>query len=619
VKALILAAGDGARLHPITQHLPKAMLPIGSETVISRLLRQLADGGVSQICVVVGYQGDLLRRHVTEVAERLGTEVTFVTNNDYARTSTAFSVWLASAWAGIAPFLLIDGDLVVTDDVLIRMARRLRSTVAYERRPITGPEEMKVAVRVSGGKEVAARLGKDLPDEEVAGECIGIALFDETGCRSLFDAFGAQDRDELTTSYYERALNDVVAHLDVAMLQVDRADWTEIDFITDYLEAASKFGGSGNREIAAISEQILLCPGPVRVSPAVRRALAHEDIGHRESEFVEVLTRTRQKLLQVYGVGSRSGYTDVILTGSGTAANEAVISSYCPGKRTLVLMNGEFGARLLDLCHCHAIDVTALDFGWAMPYRLDQIDAALASGNYDVVLMVHHETSTGMLNPVHQVGAVCSMHGAALCVDAISSIGAENQEIAEANITFCTGSANKAIGSLPGLAFVCGKKEAFASLADRQSRSRYLDLFRHFEFEEKRYQTPNTPAVSLFFALEAALDELLSETLEGRMRHYAELSSTVRQGFSSIGWRTVIPASMMSRVLTTFYYPDDVDVEHFHQWVRQHDYVIYRGKGPLENRAFQVANIGCLSKGDVERFVDIVLQYDRMFHRVPAA
>ena len=72
MKALILAAGDGARLHPITQHLPKAMLPIGSETVISRLLRQLADGGVAQVCVVVGYQEDRLRRHVTEAAERLG-------------------------------------------------------------------------------------------------------------------------------------------------------------------------------------------------------------------------------------------------------------------------------------------------------------------------------------------------------------------------------------------------------------------------------------------------------------------------------------------------------------------------------------------------------------------
>ena len=76
---------------------------------------------------------------------------------------------------------------------------------------------------------------------------------------------------------------------------------------------------------------------------------------------------------------------------------------------------------------------------------------------------------------------------------------------------------------------------------------------------------------------------------------------------------------MMSRVLTTLYYPDDVDVEHFHQWIRQHDYVIYRGKGPLENRAFQVANIGCLSKGHVEGFVDVVLQYDRTFRRVPAA
>lgn len=125
---------------------------------------------------------------MTEAAEKLGTEVTVVTNSDYARTSTAFSAWLASAWVGHAPFFLIDGDLVMTDEVLIRTARCVHSTVAYERRPITGPEEMKAAVRVSDGKETAARLGRNLPDEEVAEECIGIALFDESGCRSLFYA-----------------------------------------------------------------------------------------------------------------------------------------------------------------------------------------------------------------------------------------------------------------------------------------------------------------------------------------------------------------------------------------------------------------------------------------------
>jgi 2-aminoethylphosphonate-pyruvate transaminase len=612
VKALVLAAGDGARLEPITQHLPIAMLPIGSETVVSRLFRQLAGCGVAEVCVVVGYQGERLQEHLSEVAERLGIELSVLSNGSYARTSTAFSASLASRWVGSTPFLLIDGDVVTTDEVVTRMAQRTCSTIAYERRPITGPEEMKLAIRNRGWTETVARLGKNLANETVAGECIGIAAFDGTGAESLFSALGELEPSELESSYYERAINDVAARIDVATLQIDHTDWTEIDFVTDYLEAAAKFGGAGSTRVAAISEQILLCPGPVRVSPAVRRALMHEDIGHRESEFVEILTRTRQKLSQVFGVGTHSGYTNVILTGSGTAANEAVVSSYLCGKRTLVLANGEFGCRLVDLCLCHGVDVTALDFGWTRPYRTDRIEAALRSGDYDAVFMVHHETSTGMLNPVREVGSLCTQYGVALCVDAVSSIGAEQLDIEEANIAFSTGCSNKAIASLPGLSFVCGKKEEFASLAGRPSRSRYLDLFRHFEFEERRYQTPNTPAVSLFFALEAALDELLTETVEGRMRHYDQLSSIVRTELFATGWEPVIPPSAMSRTLTTFYYPDAIDVEGFHQWIRQHNFVIYRGKGPLEGKAFQVANIGWLDSSDMERFVNVVKNFDLM-------
>jgi 2-aminoethylphosphonate-pyruvate transaminase len=613
VKALVLAAGNGVRLDPITQHLPKAMLPIGNETVISRLVRQLSKSGVTEVCVVVGYQSERLSEHLQEVTERLGVELQLLCNPDYASTSTAYSTRLAEQWIKDESFLLIDGDLVTTDEVIARMAGRECSTIAYEPRPISGPEEMKVAVDTCGNVETVAQLGKSMSAEHIAGECIGLTAFDEIGTKHLFAALNQLEPSQLALEYYERAINDVAGQLHITTLRVGHADWIEIDFVTDFLEAATKFGGGRESQIPNIAEQVLLCPGPVRVSPAVRRALMHQDIGHRESEFIEILTRTRQKLLQVFGVGTTSGYTNVILTGSGTAANESVISSYLPGKRTLVPVNGEFGLRLVDLCLCHHVDVAALDFGWGEPFELDRIDSMLRSGNYDTLLMVHHETSTGMLNPILEVGSICARYGVALCVDSVSSIGAEPLHIQEANVTFCTGCSNKAIGSLPGLSFVCGKTKAFASLAGQPARSNYLDLFRHFEFEEKRFQTPNTPAVSLFFALEAALDELLAETLERRMRHYDRLSSLVRNGFAAIGWKALIPEESMSRVLTTFLYPTGLDVDAFHQWVRKHDFVIYRGKGPLEPRAFQVANIGWLQDADIHRFVKVITEYDAMF------
>jgi 2-aminoethylphosphonate-pyruvate transaminase len=211
-----------------------------------------------------------------------------------------------------------------------------------------------------------------------------------------------------------------------------------------------------------------------------------------------------------------------------------------------------------------------------------------------------------MLNPINEIGAMLKPYGVDFLVDAVSSIGAEALSVEKANITFCTASANKALASLPGLAFVCGKRSAFQALKDIPAHTRYLDLYRHYEFEDLHYQTPNTPAVSLFYALETALDELLQDTLEKRMQHYGHLTSLIRNRLKKLGMSFPIAESQMSRVLTTVYYPADVDVEGFHEWVKQHNYVIYRGKGPLLGKAFQIANIGHVREEHVRAFLDLM-------------
>lgn len=609
MKAVILAAGDGDRLEPLSKMLPKAMLPIGQETVVSRLLRQLHECGVTDVCVVVGYDREQLERHVRAVAERLDLRVQTAVNRDFESTSTGFSALLSKPFALGEPFVLVDGDLVVSDQVMSAVVGATCTTVAYEARGLTGPEEMKIAVREENGRELVARLSKHLDAEVTSGESIGLAHFESERSRDFFAALSRLPENVRASCYYEQAIDDLASRVAIDTFRVDRAQWIEIDFVTDYLQAVERFG-PGMTPPPKISEQVLLCPGPVRVSPGVRQALLHADIGHRESEFVEILSRTRQKLLQVCGVGAGLGYTDVILSGSGTAANEAVVSSYLTGKRTLVLTNGEFGDRIAELCRRHEVDLSVGNFGWTRPYRLETIEAALAREAFDAVFMVHHETSTGMLNPLGDVAGLCSRYGAALCVDTISSLGAEELRLDTADIALFTGCSNKALAALPGLSFVCGKTEVFESLAERRPRTSYLDLFRYFEAEERSYQTPNTPAVPLFFALESALDELLTETLDRRLAKYDMLATIVRRGLGELGWETVLPPETMSRVLTTFYYPPMIEPEAFHDWVRRHNYVVYRGKGPLFGRAFQVANIGWLHRYEIERFVEIVAAFE---------
>lgn len=600
MKAVILVAGDGERLAPITQTLPKALLPIGSETILARQIRQLARLGVTEVTVVIGYEGQAIREHLA--TSNPPCTVHIVENALYKTTSTAYSAWLAAPHVAGDSFFLLDGDVVAEDVVLEAVAGLTCNTLLYESKSISSPEEMKVAE-----ENGQVYLNKSIATGRSLGEFVGIAVISAEANEAFFAALAAHK-----DGYYEEAFNEIAATHPFALQKVAENSWIEIDFVTDYLQAVRLFTESRDEGTAPqVSEQVLLCPGPVMVSKKVKSALLHADIGHRETEFIEILTRCRAKLNKVYGVEGNE-YTNVILTGSGTAANEALLSSYGPGKKLLILSNGEFGNRLIDLARCHDLNYTALEFGWTNPMDLAQIEQVISTGVYDALMMVHHETSTGMLNPINEIGALLKPYHVDFLVDAVSSIGAEALSVEKAGITFCTASANKALASLPGLAFVCGKRSAFQALKGVQAHTRYLDLYRHYEFEELHYQTPNTPAVSLFYALETALDELLEDTLEARMNHYGNLSGLVRERLKRLGMSFPVAEEQMSRVLTTVYYPVGVDVEGFHNWVKQHNYVIYRGKGPLLGRAFQIANIGHVREEHVLAFLDLMEQGFRL-------
>lgn len=611
MKAVILAAGGRKGLEPLSGDLPKGMLPIGAETVLERMIRQLAAGGVKEIIVVVGYQGDKVRAHLSR--HRWPCRLQFVDNPTYAETGPIHSATLAAPFVVGQPFCLLDGDVVAADLVYDLLLGGQDPALLYTPRGVLGTEEMKVQ-RADGCLE----LSKVVAPGQALGEFTGLVRFDAAASLAFCSLLmGQQSADK--RFYYEEVINQVAGEHAFLLIAAPEGSWIEVDFVTDYLEAVRLFADATYPvPDEAISEQVLLCPGPVMVSPAVKRALLHPNIGHRDVEFSELLTRIRGKLLHAYGVGSSAAYTDVIITGSGTAANEALLSSYGPGRRLLILANGEFGLRLADMARCHGLDHHTLDFGWANPFDFDLIRGALEEGRYDAVVAVHHETSTGMLNPVEDLGRLTRSQGIDLLVDAVSSLGAEELALEQAGVTFCTASGNKALASLPGLSFVCGRREAFEALKKRPARTRYLDLYLHYQYEDGLSQTPNTPAVSLFYALEVALDELLTEGLDTRMKRYGRLVGIIRQRLQELGLRFVIPLSQMSRVLTTVFYPEGVDPEDLHQWIKDHNFVVYRGKGPLLGRAFQVANIGCVDEVHIIRFLDLLSDRLRQVE-VPAA
>jgi len=348
-------------------------------------------------------------------------------------------------------------------------------------------------------------------------------------------------------------------------------------------------------------QYILLNPGPVNVSPRVQQALLRGDLCHREEEFSDLLVAIRTKLLRAF---APRGYTAVLLSGSGTLAVEAMVSSALPeGRKLLVINNGVYGERMLRMAEAHRIPAIELRSGWTERPELDQIENTLkADSAIGAVALVHHETTTGLLNPVAEVGAITRRAGRLLLLDAVSALGGEDLDLARDGVDLCACTANKCVQGLPGVAFVLVGNKAMIAMQEHPRRSLSLHLPLHWEAQERR-SIPFTPAVQAWYALDAALDELLEETVAARVKRYRTAAFLLREGFTRMGLKFLLPPEYQVNSLTSLLLPEGMTYQRLHDDLKERGFVIYEGQGQLQTGIFRVANMGHLTLDDFRRFL----------------
>jgi 2-aminoethylphosphonate-pyruvate transaminase len=362
-----------------------------------------------------------------------------------------------------------------------------------------------------------------------------------------------------------------------------------------------------------MNKYLLFTPGPVNVAQNVRAAICKEDICHREVDFDRLLLSIENKLLQLFQIKNVNDYRAVVITGSGTAANESMLSSVVGDKNILILSNGEFGERLHNISSVYNTNTHLLDFAWGESFDLEIIETYIKQHHIDVVAMAHHETSSGMLNPLEQIGALCKAQNALFILDCVSSAGAEVIDMEKHHIAFCSSSSSKAIGSYSGLSFIVGRINEFEKLKDLPVKSVYLNLYNFYCFIKNHSQTPNTPAVHLFFALEQALKNILNEGVSNRFASLKRKAILLRQGMRDLNLNFLLDQSKMSSILTTVYVPAYINVETLRKHLREKSIIIYEGKGCFKAKVFQVGSIGELSNKDIQFFLDtlkdVLLRY----------
>uniref|UniRef100_A0AAU3GSC3 Aminotransferase class V-fold PLP-dependent enzyme n=1 Tax=Streptomyces sp. NBC_01401 TaxID=2903854 RepID=A0AAU3GSC3_9ACTN len=346
---------------------------------------------------------------------------------------------------------------------------------------------------------------------------------------------------------------------------------------------------------------VLLNPGPVNVHDRVRAAIGSPDECHREPEAQELLGSVARKIAEVSGGGP--DHAAVLLTGSGTAALEAVVSSVVPADgRLLVLDNGHYGERLLRIATVHRIPADRLESGWANPLALDEVDRHLADHpEITHIAAVHHETSTGMLNPVHELGALVARHGRSLILDAISSLGSEELDVVADHVDWCVGTANKCLEGLPGISFVCAPRERFEALQSVPARTFYFDLHANYRAQVIASVPQFTPALQVLRALDTALDLTLEEGVAARGRRYGARAREIREGLEKRGVELLLPPHQRSNSITNAYLSNGMTYDELHDGLKEFGYVIYATQGKPAG-VFRLANMGQLTEADLIGF-----------------
>ncbi len=341
-------------------------------------------------------------------------------------------------------------------------------------------------------------------------------------------------------------------------------------------------------------ERHLFIPGPATAEPEVLEALAEPIRPHYGPDFVALYNDCRARFKQVL----RTDNDLFLIVGPGTAALDAAFVSALPdGSRALVPANGLFGARVADMLRANRCDVEEMQFDLGQPIDSDQVAERLREGKFDVVAWVHHETSTGVLNPVEPICRVARETGTLTIIDTISSLAGTELAVDDWGIDLCVSVANKGLAAPPGLAAISVSERAWEAI-DRnpQTRGWYLDLrtWRRYDGDWADWHPyPTTVPTGILAAVDTSLRMILAEGLDRRIVRTRDAASRVREGLRQLGFGMFVDDDFASPITTAVHPHPDFPVGEMIVALReQHGIYISGGLGDLAGEIFRIGHMG---------------------------
>lgn len=343
-------------------------------------------------------------------------------------------------------------------------------------------------------------------------------------------------------------------------------------------------------------KEFLMIPGPTPVPDSVLRKMAMPMINHRGKEFAQVLKNVTEKMKNVYLTKS-----DVILlTASGSGGMEsAVVNFLSPGDKAIFCVTGAFGDRWAKIGQVYGADVIRIETPIGEGITPEIVEDNLKKNpGVKAVYITHNETSTAITNDLSKIGEIAHRYGAIVAIDAVSSLGAIELRMDEWQLDVVVTASQKALMTPPGLAFVAISERAWELHKSAKMPRFYFDLSAAKKMAENG-ETPFTPAVSQVFAIDTALDILLSEGLENSWKRHKILGKAVREGIKALGLKLLAKEEFASNAVTGVYPPEGILADDLRRKIKERGVTLAGGQGSLKGKIFRIGHIGYILDTDI--------------------
>lgn len=359
-------------------------------------------------------------------------------------------------------------------------------------------------------------------------------------------------------------------------------------------------------EYPKVKRNVLLNPGPATTTDTVKYAQIVPDICPREKEFAQIMREMGDDLVKIVH-GDLSKYSAVLFTGSGTINIDACVNSLVPeGKKLLVLNNGAYSARAAEVAEYYHMDHINCKFSITEPIDIAAAEEAIKSDDdIAVVYCCHHETGTGVLNPIREIGAIAHKYGKVMVVDTTSTYAMIPIDMEKDNLDFVMASAQKGLMSMTGLSYVIGKIDLIEASKDYPTRSYYTNLFMQYDFIKNKGEMHFTPPVQTIYATCQAIKEYWEVGEQKKWERHQAVWEAIYRGLDRLGFRTIIPKEYQSKLVVSVLYPNDenFDFTKIHDYAYERGFTIYPGK-VSDLPTFRLCSLGVITPDDIDAFFE---------------